>query len=52
MRIVHLLAQAAPEAASSGPSTIQIAAGVLAIACVVIIIMRRKGKQSKGDDWS
>lgn len=50
MNLVHLLAQATPEA-SSGPSTVQIAAGVLAIVCVVIIIMRRKGKQSK-DDWS
>lgn len=51
MKLVHLLAQAAPEAGSGGPSTIQIVAGVLAIAIVVIIIVRRKGKQSK-DDWS
>lgn len=52
MKLVYLLAQATPEAASGGPTTIQIVAGVLAIVCVVIIIMRRKGKQSKGDDWS
>lgn len=51
MKLVHLLAQATPEA-GGGPGTIQIVAGVLCIAIVVIIIMRRKGKQSKGDDWS
>ena len=51
MNPILWLAQAAPEA-NSGPSTIQIVAGVLAIVCVVVIIMRRKGKQSKGDDWS
>lgn len=50
MNVIHLLAQATPEA-GGGPSTIQIVAGVLAIVCVVVIIMRRKGKQSK-DDWS
>jgi len=50
MHPILLLAQATPEA-GSGPSTIQIVAGVLAIVCVVVIIMRRKGKQSK-DDWS
>lgn len=50
MHLVYLLAQAAPEA-GDGASTIRIVAGVLAIVCVVIIIMRRKSKQSK-DDWS
>lgn len=45
-----LLAQAAPESGSDNTTIIRIVAGILAVACVVAIIVRRKKKASK-EDW-
>ena len=45
-----LLVQAAPEGGGDYTMIIRIVAGVLALACVVAIIVRRKRKASK-EDW-
>ncbi len=51
MSFSYWLMQAAPETGSDSTMTVQIVAGVLALALVVIILVRRKRKASK-DDWS
>lgn len=49
--ILTFLAQATPpEGASDKTIIIRIAAGVLALACVVFIVLRRKKKASK-EEW-
>ena len=46
------LMQATPDAASDDNSTmIRVGAGVLALVCVAVILVRRKKKASK-EDWS
>ena len=45
------LLQAAPEGATDNTTTIRVVAGVLALALVVIIFVRRKRKASK-QDWT
>ena len=50
MNSLYLLAQAVPETADN-TSVIRIVAGVLAVVCVVIVLVRRKKKASK-EDWS
>jgi hypothetical protein len=45
------LLQATPEEGSDRTTIIRLGAGVLAIACVAIIVLRRKRKASK-EDWS
>jgi len=43
--------QATPDAGSDNTNIVRIIAGVLAIVCIVVIIMRRKRKASK-EDWT
>ena len=45
------LIQAAPESGADNTTIIRIVAGVLALVCVVVILVRRKRKASK-EDWS
>ena len=45
------LLQATPEGGSDSTNIIRIVAGVLALALVVVILVRRKKKTSK-EDWS
>ena len=45
------LLQAAPDAGADNTSTIRYVAGVLALAVIVIIFVRRKKKASK-QDWT
>ena len=51
MPLTFLLFQAAPETGMDTTTIIRVIAGVLALACVVAIIVRRKRKSSK-EDWS
>jgi LPXTG-motif cell wall-anchored protein len=50
MQFALWLIQATPEGAADNTTTIQVVAGVLALACVVVILVRRKRKASK-EDW-
>ena len=45
------LLQATPEGASDNTTTIRVVAGILALVCVAVILLRRKRKASK-EDWS
>ena len=45
------LLQATPDDGSDRTTTIRLVAGVLALVCVAVIIVRRKRKASK-EDWS
>jgi LPXTG-motif cell wall-anchored protein len=45
------LLQAAPEGEPGNTTTIRVVAGILALVCVAIILVRRKRKASK-EDWS
>ena len=45
------LLQATPEGASDNTTIIRVVAGVLALVCVAVILVRRKRKASK-EDWS
>jgi len=45
------LLQAAPEGAPDNTNTIRILAGVAALVCIAVILVRRKRKASK-EDWS
>lgn len=45
------LLQATPEGGSDNTSLIRIIAGILALVCVVVIVVRRKRKASK-EDWT
>ena len=45
------LLQAAPEGGSDNSTTIRVVAGILALVCVAVILVRRKRKASK-EDWS
>ena len=51
MLLVLWLIQAAPESASDNSTLIRLVAGVLALVCVAVIVLRRKRKASK-EDWS
>ena len=45
------LIQAAPDTGSENTTMIRIIAGVLALVCIAVILVRRKRKASK-EDWS
>ena len=45
------LIQATPETGSDNTTMIRVGAGVLALICIVVIVVRRKRKASK-EDWS
>ena len=51
MALAVWLLQATPEGGSDSTNIIRIVAGVLALALVVVILVRRKKKGSK-EDWS
>jgi LPXTG-motif cell wall-anchored protein len=51
MPLALWLIQAAPETGGDSTTIIRIAAGALALVCVVVILVRRKRKASK-EDWS
>jgi hypothetical protein len=51
MSMAFWLFQAAEESGSGSTPTIRIVAGVLALVCIVLILVRRKRKGSK-EDWS
>jgi LPXTG-motif cell wall-anchored protein len=51
MSLSFWLMQATPEAGSDPTMMIRVVAGVVALALVVLILVRRKRKASK-DDWS
>ncbi|MBI4484333.1 MAG: LPXTG cell wall anchor domain-containing protein [Acidobacteria bacterium] len=51
MPLALWLTQATPESGSDSTTIIRVAAGVLALLCVVAILVRRKRKASK-QDWS
>jgi hypothetical protein len=42
--------QAATRELTMTQGTVQLVAGILAVALIAIVILRRKGKKSKGDD--
>ena len=51
MPLALWLIQETPESGSGNTTIIRIVAGVLALLCVVVIMVRRKRKASK-EDWS
>jgi LPXTG-motif cell wall-anchored protein len=51
MLLALWLLQETPESGSDNTAIIQIVAGVLALLCVIVIVVRRKRKASK-EDWS
>lgn len=51
MPLALWLLQATPESGSDNTTTIRVIAGVLALVCVVVILVRRKRKASK-QDWT
>jgi len=51
LTVVLWLIQATPEAGSDNTTMIRVGAGVLALVCIAVILVRRKRKASK-EDWS
>ena len=51
MALALWLMQATPEGGADNTTTIRLIAGVLALVCVVVILVRRKRKASK-QDWT
>ncbi len=49
--LVVWLLQATPETGSDNTTMIRVGAGVLALVCIAVILVRRKRKASK-EDWS
>jgi len=52
MVLAFWLLQTASETPEDNTTTIRVIAGVLALVCVAIILIRRKKKASKEEDWS
>ncbi|PYS03124.1 MAG: hypothetical protein DMG15_24400 [Acidobacteria bacterium] len=51
LMFVLWLIQAAPDTGSDNTTLIRVVAGVLALVCIAVILVRRKRKTSK-EDWS
>ena len=51
LMFVLWLIQAAPDTSSDNTTLIRVVAGVLALVCIAVILVRRKRKTSK-EDWS
>ena len=49
MAFIFWLAQAAPETGTDTTTVVRIVAGVLALVCIVVILVRRKRKASRED---